>query len=224
MNKNLSAVGAVAISHGHFDHAGGLLPYLQEYGSRRVYGHPGIFSHRYRVKDTMECIPIGMPHSRETLESAGAVFDLSEAFRPLAPGVYLSGEVPRATAFERGDQGLYRDCIRQELDPTTDDQSLVLETDKGLVILLGCCHSGLINTLEHIARTTGRSDVFAVIGGTHLAFCSQEQVEKTVQALKCWGVGKIAAGHCTGFAASARLSRELPGGFQIAAVGYTLEL
>jgi len=224
MNKDLSAVGSVALSHGHFDHSGGLLPYLQEYGPRRVYGHTGIFTPRFRVKDTGECFPIGIPHAREALESAGAAFDLSTAFRELAPGIYLSGEVPRATAFERGDQGLYRDCTGQEVDPTTDDQSLVLETDRGLVILLGCCHAGLVNTLEHIAYTTGRRDVYALIGGTHLAFCSQEQMERTIQAVRGMGIGKIAAGHCTGFAASARLSRELPREFQVALVGYTLEV
>lgn len=224
MNKDLSKVRHVALSHGHFDHTGGLLPYLREYGPCRVYGHPGIFDRRYRVKDTGECIPIGMPHAREALESAGAVFDLSPAFRQVAPGVHLSGEVPRATTFESGDQGLYRDCDGQVLDPTMDDQSLVLETDKGLVILLGCCHAGLVNTLEHVARMTSRRDVCALIGGTHLAFCSQEQTEKTIQAVKGWGIGKIAAGHCTGFAASARLSRELPREFQVAAVGYTLEV
>jgi len=224
MNKNLSAVGAVVVSHGHYDHAGGLLPFLHKYGSRPVYGHPGIFSQRYRVKDTGECFPIGMPHARAALESAGAVFHLSPAFRQLAPGVCLSGEVPRATAFENGDRGLYRDCAGQEIDATMDDQSLVLETGKGLVILLGCCHGGLINTLEHIVRTTGRSDVYALIGGTHLAFCSREQMEKTVRALKGWGIVKIAAGHCTGFAASARLSREFPREFQVASVGYTLEV
>jgi 7,8-dihydropterin-6-yl-methyl-4-(beta-D-ribofuranosyl)aminobenzene 5'-phosphate synthase len=101
---------------------------------------------------------------------------------------------------------------------------MVLETDKGLVIITGCCHAGLINTLEHVAYSMGRRDIHAVIGGTHLGFCGQEQLERTVSALKGWGVHKLAASHCTGFAASARLSREMPKEFQVALVGYTMEV
>jgi 7,8-dihydropterin-6-yl-methyl-4-(beta-D-ribofuranosyl)aminobenzene 5'-phosphate synthase len=107
---------------------------------------------------------------------------------------------------------------------TPDDQSLVLETDRGLVVVLGCCHAGLVNTLEHIAYVSGRRDIYAVIGGTHLGFCGQNQLEMAIAALKEWGVQKVAAGHCTGFAASARLSREMSKEFQVAHVGYTLEV
>lgn len=224
MNKDLSKLAGVVVSHGHYDHAGGLLPLLQEFGPQKVYGHPAIFRPRHRVKDTGECLAIGIPASRVVLEAAGADFALSAEFREIAPGVFLTGEVPRATSFETGDQGLYCDCTGQDLDSTPDDQSLVLATEKGLVVLTGCCHAGLINTLEHVAYTTGRRDVYAVIGGTHLGFCGQEQLEMTITALKKWGVRKVAASHCTGFAASARLSREMPKEFQIALVGYALEL
>lgn len=224
MKRDLSKVSRVVLSHGHYDHCGGLLPLLQESGPKRVYGHPAIFKDRHRVKDTGECLPIGIPHEREELEQGGADFDLSADFREIAPRIHLTGEVPRATAFEAGDQGLYCDCTGQVVDSTPDDQSLVLETDRGLVILMGCCHAGLVNTLEHVAYSMGRRDIYAVIGGTHLGFCGQEQLERTISSLKEWGVQKVAASHCTGFAASTRLSRELPRVFQLALVGYSLEV
>jgi len=224
MNRDLSQVHNVVISHGHYDHAGGLMPLLAGCGPKQVLAHPGIFAPRYRIKDTGECLPIGMPHSREQIEAAGGTIELSKEFRQIARGIFLTGEVPRMTAFETGDKGLYCDCTAQAVDITPDDQSLVVETGRGLVVILGCCHAGLVNTLEHIARLAGRRDIYAVIGGTHLGFCGQEQLERTILALKGWGVQKVAASHCTGFAAAARLSREMPREFQVAQVGYTLEV
>lgn len=224
MNKDLSGVGQVVLSHGHYDHAGGLKSLLDECGAKQVFAHPSVFMSRFRLKDTGECYPIGIPSSREELEAAGASFDLSGEYRAIASAMHLTGEIPRVTDFETGDQGLYGDCTGQDLDTTPDDQSLVLETEKGLVLVLGCCHAGLANTVEHVAYMTGRRDIYAVIGGTHLGFCSQEQLTKTASLLRTVGVKKLAAGHCTGFAAAARLSRELPKEFQVAMVGYTLEV
>jgi 7,8-dihydropterin-6-yl-methyl-4-(beta-D-ribofuranosyl)aminobenzene 5'-phosphate synthase len=224
MNRDLTKVHNVVISHGHYDHTGGLLSLLAECGPKQILAHPGIFSSRFRLKDTGECYPIGIPYSRDQLEHAGGSFELSKEFREITPSIFLTGEVPRATAFETGDQGLYCDCTGQDVDYTPDDQSLILETEQGLVVILGCCHAGLVNTLEHIAYLTGRRDIYAVIGGTHLGFSGQKQLEMTISALKDWGVQKVAASHCTGFAASARLSREMPKEFQVALVGYTLEV
>ena len=224
MKKELAAVSKVVISHGHYDHAGGLMPLLQVSGRAEVFAHDGIFAPRHRVKDTGECYPIGIPFERSAYEEAGATFNVSTVFREISPGIMLTGEVPRVTAFEKGDQGLFCDCSGQELDATPDDQSLVIETEKGLVILLGCCHAGLVNTLEHIAYQCGRRGVYAIIGGTHLGFCGQEQLDKTIAVLRKTGIRKLAVSHCTGFAAAARLSRELPQEFQVAMVGYTLDI
>lgn len=224
MNKDLSLVKQVIISHGHYDHAGGLKSLLEECGAKQVFSHPSVFRPRYRVKDTGESYSISLPVSREELEARGATFDLAKEFRTIAPGMFLTGEVPRVTDFETGDEGLYCDCAGEERDTTPDDQSLVLETEKGLVLLLGCCHAGLINTLEHVTAMTGRRDFFAVVGGTHLGFCSQEQLGKTIAILRTVGLKKLAVSHCTGFAAAARLSRDMPKEFQVAMVGYTLEV
>ena len=224
MNRDLSQVERIVLSHGHYDHTGGLLTLLDTIGPRQVFAHPGIFMPRNRIKDTGECIPIGIPHTRTQLEAAGARFELSQGHREVSTGVFLTGEVPRVTTFETGDRGLYCDCEGQTIDPIRDDQSLVLDTERGLVVLLGCCHAGLVNTLEHVASVTGRRDVYAVIGGTHLGFCSQEQQEETIATLKRFRISRLAASHCTGFAAAVRLAREFPREYQPAMVGYTLEV
>lgn len=224
MGKDLRRVESVVLSHGHFDHCGGLMPLLQEHGPKRVYAHEAVFSPRHRVKDTGECYPIGIPHDRAALEHAGATFSLGNSFREIQPGISLTGEVPRVTPFETGDQGLFCDCSGQEPDATPDDQSLVVETERGLVVVLGCCHAGLVNTLEHIAYLTGRRDIYALVGGSHLGFCGREQFDRTAEALGAMGIRKLALSHCTGFAASARLSRLMPKEFQAAMVGFTLEI
>ena len=224
MKKDLSVVESLVLSHGHYDHTGGVLPFLDSYGPRSIYGHPSLFMPRYRVKDTGESTSIGLSASRAELEAAGASFDLSTEFREIAPGVFLTGEVPRTSAFETGDRGLWCDAAGLVSDVTVDDQSLVLVTERGIVLLLGCCHAGLINTLEHVALCLGRRDFYAVIGGTHLGFCDQRQLDKTSKALRTLGIKKIIAGHCTGFAAACRLSHDFPKEFHLAQVGYTLEV
>lgn len=223
MNKDLSHLNKVVISHGHYDHTGGLLPLLKDTGPKQVYGHPQIFSYRYRLKDTGEAIDIGIPYSQLDLEAAGATFDLAPEFRQIVPGIYLTGEVPRLTSFEKGDRGIFTGS-NKAVDTAPDDQSMVLETEKGLVVIMGCCHSGIINTLDHIQRCLGRCDFYAIIGGTHLGFCSQNQLDETISRLTGKGVSKLAVSHCTGFIASARLFKIMPKEFQLAMVGYTMEV
>jgi len=224
LGKDLCRVAKVALSHGHFDHTGGLRPLLETCGPKVVYGHPALFARRYRVKDTGESIPIGIPHTEESLRALGASFDLSDLSREIAPAIFFTGEVPRQSSFEHGDSGLFCDEKGCAVDTIPDDQSLVLKTPKGLVLLLGCCHAGIINTIDHARRMCGVEEIYAVIGGTHLGFCSQEQLERTVQELGKYRIKKLAPSHCTGFAAMARLAREFPKELHPAQVGYMLEV
>jgi len=224
MNKNLHNLRHVALSHGHYDHSGGLLPLLRTCGAKQIFGHPAIFTPRYRHKDTGESLSLGMPYPKEYLEGQGGSFDLSDQYREILPNIFMTGQVPRTTDFETGDSGLYLDTCGCSRDPFDDDQSLVISTEKGLVVLLGCCHAGLINTLGHVAAKTGRRDIYAVIGGTHLGFCNSQQLDQTVQQLRQWQITKLAVSHCTGFAAAARLKHEFPTSFQNAQVGYSIEI
>lgn len=222
MNVDLRGVRQVVLSHGHYDHAGGLWPLLQACGPKRVLAHPAVFAERYVYREG-SYRSVGIPYAQEFLEGLGASFSFSDSFREIAPGIFLTGEVPRVTEFEQGDAGLFCDLGGCQRDVIADDQSLIITTEKGLLLLLGCCHAGLVNTMEFARQKTGVDEVYAVVGGCHLAFSSRDQIDATVKALKRYGVKKICAGHCTGFDASALLSKEFPGAFRPAHVGYTLE-
>ncbi len=224
MNRDLRRLTAIALSHGHYDHTGGLSHLLRLTGRKTVYAHPGLFTPRYRVKETGEAISVGIPFGEEYLCGVGAEFSLSREAREIAPGLFLTGEVRRRNAFEVGDRGLYADPEGVQPDQLEDDQSLIIVGEKGLILLLGCCHAGLINTIDAARELTGISTICAVIGGTHLGFCSAGQLDQTIEALRGHGIGRIYGSHCTGFVASARLHREFPGRFQSAQVGTTIEV
>jgi len=93
-------------------------------------------------------------------------------------------------------------------DPLADDLALIIDTDFGLVVILGCAHRGIINTLRHTQNLTGKELVYAAIGGTHLFRASEERLEKTIADLKEIGIQRLGVSHCTGFRASARLAQE----------------
>ncbi|MFI5340234.1 MAG: MBL fold metallo-hydrolase [Candidatus Methylomirabilales bacterium] len=225
LGVDLRAADAMALSHGHMDHTGGLAGVLRAIGKRTpIYAHPEVFADRY-AKVGERITYVGLPFKREALEGMGAAFDLSREFRQIAPGVYLSGEIARRRSFETGDVDLF---VKQDgefrKDPLRDDQSMAVETAEGLALILGCCHAGLINTIDHFqAKLPGRS-IHTVIGGTHLDFAPAEQLRETIAVLKGLGVKRMGLSHCTGLRAGARLAQELGDGVVFCTVGYSVTL
>jgi 7,8-dihydropterin-6-yl-methyl-4-(beta-D-ribofuranosyl)aminobenzene 5'-phosphate synthase len=222
---DLRATQAMVLSHGHMDHTGGLLAVLRAIDKRiPVYAHPDIFTDHYSKRED-RLNYVGLPFKREALEGMGAAFDLSAEFRKIGDGVYLSGEIPRRHAFETGDVNLVvKENDELKRDPLRDDQSMVIETADGLALILGCCHSGLINTIDHFKSKLPGKPIHTIIGGTHLDFAPEEQLRETIAVLKGLGVKRMGLSHCTGLRAGARLAAELGEGVAFCTVGYSVTL
>ncbi|OIP88326.1 MAG: hypothetical protein CO013_04150 [Syntrophobacterales bacterium CG_4_8_14_3_um_filter_58_8] len=167
---------------------------------------------------------IGVPYPRPLLEAKGATFKFSAEFHQIEPGLWLTGEVPRRTDYELGDgKQMIKSGEGYVKDDLLDDQSVVVETEKGLFIILGCCHSGIINTLSYIMEKMGPHPIHAVIGGTHLGPVSDEQRGKSIDALKAFDIERLGVSHCTGQKTAIRLAAEFGERFFFCNVGTVVE-
>ncbi|MBL7166749.1 MAG: MBL fold metallo-hydrolase [Dehalococcoidales bacterium] len=209
LGVDLSGIDRIVLSHGHADHTGGLAEVLAETGEVEIVAHPDIFAEKCagRNQDTLRDISI--PFSREELEGLGARFNLSREPVHITDRIMTTGEVPMVTDYEEIDSNLWvREGGEVKPDPLADDLSLVIDTDFGLVVILGCAHRGIVNILRHARNITGKENVYAVIGGTHLISASEERLARTVADLREMGIQKLGVSHCTGFFAAARLAQE----------------
>ncbi|NMB41501.1 MAG: MBL fold metallo-hydrolase [Firmicutes bacterium] len=207
LNIDLAKIDKVVLSHGHYDHTGGLKDLLQITGPTPVYAHPDVFQNKYHLQKGKEPRKIGIPWPKEELESLGAKFHLTRDPQEIEKGVIITGEIPRIES-EEGEKG---DLFYKNPDGSfaedilRDDQAIILEGSSGTIVLLGCAHAGLINTLRYASKLTGKSKIYACYGGMHLVNASAKRLDYTVRELKSFDIQKLAPCHCTGFKASCTL-------------------
>ena len=221
LKKDLSSIESIMISHGHYDHTGGLPAVLKIKGAVDIFAHPDMFAERI-WSNNGQTRSIGIPFQRSYLESLGARFRLHTEMMEVGPGIYLTGEVPRTSDFEKGDANMT--LISEEgrqvhPDPLLDDLSMVVETDKGLIIVLGCAHAGVLNILDHVREKMGICRLRAILGGTHLMFYGPEDLPRVMDELERFSIGLIGVSHCTGFQAAVALCNRFGDRFTAASAG-----
>lgn len=217
-------VEAVILSHGHFDHCGGLPEVLNAVNKTLpVFLHAGAFVPR-RV-EVMPEFKVDLPGMDEKmLLKAGADLKKIEGPTTIAGGlILLSGNVKRQTDFEKGMPGAEAKIGDGWIpDPFHDDQGIAINVKgKGLVVIGGCSHAGIINTIKHIQQESEINDVHAVMGGFHLSGENEKLMDPTINQMKAIDPDYIIPMHCTGWNAINRFAQEMPDNFILNSVGTT---
>jgi 7,8-dihydropterin-6-yl-methyl-4-(beta-D-ribofuranosyl)aminobenzene 5'-phosphate synthase len=206
---DLKSADAIVISHGHYDHTGGLKAVLGIAPNATIYLHPEALKPKYSQKDN-KIRMIGMPDSAKeamcVMANNGRVF-WTEMPTEIFPGLFVTGTIPRITGFEDSGGNFFINQNCQKKDELLDDQAIFFETKQGLVVLLGCAHAGLVNTLDYVVKLTKQSNIYAIIGGMHLINANLIRIDNTIEALKRYDIQKIIPLHCTGQIAAEKIKK-----------------
>ena len=225
LGVDLATADAIVLSHGHFDHVGGLELALAAAPNAALFLHPRAVEAKFSGSDPKtggRRISTAFVE-REAFRGGGRRVVVTREPTEVVPGVWMTGEIPRMNDFEDTGGPFFLEAALMQPDPLLDDQAVFLPTPQGVIVIFGCAHSGVVNTLGHIARLTGVAPVRLVLGGLHLERATSHRMNETVRVLRECRPARMGFCHCTGLAAIRRLWQEFPESCVQAYAGLRLE-
>jgi|GEM_PF-58290 7,8-dihydropterin-6-yl-methyl-4-(beta-D-ribofuranosyl)aminobenzene 5'-phosphate synthase len=239
LDKSLKGLNKIIISHGHYDHTGGLKWAVREAGGAEIVAHPDMFCRHSACSPKIEIrhqkieIPkgeavryVGCPYTQAELEASGAHFNFFDHTEKIAPGLWFITGIERRPEYIPNDSRLvlpYQDHFVPDM--INDDASLLLECeDASPILMLGCAHSGILNILAHVREKMGIRKLRAVIGGTHLMFSDSQDISLVIERLEEFSVERVGVSHCTGLKAAVELAKHFGERFVMASAGSVFEL
>jgi len=225
-----SGIEAVVLSHGHWDHGGGLLTAIETIARHRSPGqldcfvHPGMFRQRgSRRPDGILLVQERLPDAERLGRAGATVVSTREAQTAVGGVFYVSGEIPRVTPYEVGLPG----HVQRAADGSWEDDPLIMDErfvsvhlkGRGQFVFSACSHAGVVNVLAHAREVFPSLPLYGVMGGLHLSGVTEKIIPDTVAGLKRFGLSALAPGHCTGWRAMSLLAREFGDELVPSAVG-----
>ena len=224
LGVDLEQTDAIVLSHGHYDHTGGLREVLHIAPHAKVYIHPAAFLPKYARNKDGTGRRIGMPAlDEDKVRRRADALILTKKSTGIFDGLFVTGEIPRVTEYEDTGGPFFSDEQCSRLDPLADDQALFFECRQGTVVILGCAHAGVINTLRYVRELTEGKPIHAVTGGMHLVAASNGRLNRTIDAFRQLDVDRLGPAHCTGIAATTKLLSGFPGKCYVCTVGTSVE-